>query len=57
MLSFLSSFILQCIYAAVRLGLSIVTFNLLPAVSYVWAFLWTLVVLGINELIRRQEIK
>ncbi len=57
MLYFWSSLILQGIYAGVRLWFTMVSFGLIPGVSYVWAFLWAAVVLGINEIIRRQEIK
>lgn len=48
---------MHCLYAIVRLRAIPVSFGIIPFWSYIWAFSWGIVLLGLNELLRFQEIK
>lgn len=56
--AYLCRLFLQLFYWTVKVGASKdPVYDLLPSYSYLWGFLWVPLALGLNELIRRYEIK
>lgn len=49
--------LLQSLHWVIKVGSKSPTYDLLPAYSYIWGFLFAPLALTFNELIRRYEIK
>ncbi|CAG7831377.1 unnamed protein product, partial [Allacma fusca] len=43
-------------YTLIKLR-SFSVFTLVPIYSYIWGFVWVVILVALNELLRRQEIK